>query len=136
MDAFSPSRTRILVVRQKDTPGGRARPLHHDPAGGNGHRDSIYGAQGMRWRAGLGNDVPALTVARICGSGAEAVAVGTEMILAGVRHDEARPFLVAGGAESMQYPFCLYGHRGRMGSAIALEHPLGATGAVLTLTCA
>ena len=47
------------------------------------HRDSIYGAQGMRWRGGLGNDVPALTVARICGSGAEALAVGSEMMLAG-----------------------------------------------------
>ena len=33
------------------------------------HRDSIYGAQGMRWRGGLADDVPALTVARICGSG-------------------------------------------------------------------
>jgi len=39
------------------------------------HRDSIYGAQGMRWRGGLPNDVPALTVARICGSGAEAIAI-------------------------------------------------------------
>jgi acetyl-CoA acetyltransferase family protein len=77
------------------------------------HRDSIYAAQGMRWRGGLADDVPALTVARICGSGAEAIAVGSEMILAGVRHDEARPFLVVGGAESMQYPFCLYNHRGR-----------------------
>ena len=82
------------------------------------HRDSIYGAQGMRWRGGLGTDVPALTVARICGSGAEAVAVGTEMILAGVRHDEARPFSVVGGGESMQYPFCLFNYRGR---------PVGAT---------
>jgi len=44
------------------------------------HRDSIYGAQGMRWRGGLGNDVPALTVARICGSGAEALAVGTPVV--------------------------------------------------------
>ncbi|MEM9494165.1 MAG: hypothetical protein AAGC55_33775, partial [Myxococcota bacterium] len=35
------------------------------------HRDSIYAAQGMRWRGGLGDDVPALTVARICGSGAD-----------------------------------------------------------------
>ncbi len=77
------------------------------------HRDSIYGAQGMRWRGGLGNDVPALTVARICGSGAEALAVGSEMMLAGVRHDEARPFTVVGGAESMQYPFALYNYRGR-----------------------
>ena len=77
------------------------------------HRDSIYGAQGMRWRGGLGNDVPALTVARICGSGAEAIAVGSEMILAGVRHDRERPFTVVGGAESMQYPFILYNYRGR-----------------------
>ena len=77
------------------------------------HRDSIYGAQGMRARGGLGNDVPALTVARICGSGAEAISVAAEMMLAGLRHDEARPFYVAGGAESMQYPFSLYGYRGK-----------------------
>ena len=62
-------------------------------------RDSIYAAQGMRWRSGLGNDVPALTVARICGSGAEALSVGAEMMLAGIRHDEARPFTVVGGGE-------------------------------------
>ncbi|MCB9542900.1 MAG: thiolase family protein [bacterium] len=77
------------------------------------HRDSIYGAQGMRWRGGLGDDVPALTVARICGSGAEAVALGAEITLAGLRHDKQRPFMVVGGAESMQYPFCLYNWRGR-----------------------
>jgi acetyl-CoA acetyltransferase family protein len=77
------------------------------------HRDSIYGAQGMRWRGGLPDTVPALTVARICGSGAEAIAVASEMLTAGLRHDEERPFYVAGGAESMQYPFCLYGYRGK-----------------------
>jgi acetyl-CoA acetyltransferase family protein len=77
------------------------------------HRDSIYAAQGMRWRGGLPHDVPALTVARICGSGAEALAVGSEIILAGLRHDAARPFVVVGGAESMQYPFTLYGARGK-----------------------
>ena len=77
------------------------------------HRDSIYGAQGMRWRGGLGQDVPALTVARICGSGAEAVAIGAEIMAAGLRHDQARPFTVVGGAESMQYPFSLYNYRGK-----------------------
>ena len=56
------------------------------------HRDSIYAARGMAWRGGLDESVPALTVARICGSGAEAVAVGSEMIMAGVRHDRSRPF--------------------------------------------
>ncbi len=77
------------------------------------HRDSIYGAQGARWRAGLDNDVHELTVARICGSGAEAISVASEMALAGLRHDKARPFYVVGGAESMQYPFCLYNYRGK-----------------------
>ena len=77
------------------------------------HRDSIYGARGMAWRGGVPEDVPALTVARICGSGAESIAIGAEIITAGLRHDEARPFVVVGGAESMQYPFCLYGHRGK-----------------------
>ncbi len=76
------------------------------------HRDSIYGAQGMRWRGGLPDEVPALTVARICGSGAEAIAVASEMLTANLRHDPERPFYVAGGAESMQYPFCLYNFRG------------------------
>jgi acetyl-CoA acetyltransferase family protein len=91
------------------------------------HRDSIYAAQGMRWRGGLPHDVPALTVARICGSGAEAVAVGAEMILAGLRHDEARPFFVVGGAESMQYPFTLYGMRGKkVGEAVQKYGPIEA----------
>jgi acetyl-CoA acetyltransferase family protein len=91
------------------------------------HRDSIYGAQGMRWRGGLGEDVPALTVARICGSGAEAIAVGAEMMIAGLRHDDARPFSVVGGAESMQYPFCLYDYRGKkVGASVQKYGPVAA----------
>ncbi len=91
------------------------------------HRDSIYAAQGMRWRGGLPHDVPALTVARICGSGAEALAVGSEIILAGMRHDAARPLVVVGGAESMQYPFVLYGQRGRkVGDAVQKYGPIDA----------
>ncbi len=91
------------------------------------HRDSIYAAQGMKWRGGLGSDVPALTVARICGSGAESVAVAAEMMLADVRHDHERPFTVVGGAESMQYPFCLYGMRGRrVGEAVQKYGPIDA----------
>jgi acetyl-CoA acetyltransferase family protein len=91
------------------------------------HRDSIYGAQGMRWRGGLGDDVPALTVARICGSGAESIAVGAEMITAGLRHDQKRPFVVVGGAESMQYPFSLYNHRGKpVGGGVQKYGPIDA----------
>jgi acetyl-CoA acetyltransferase family protein len=93
------------------------------------HRDSIYAAQGMRWRGGLGTDVPALTVARICGSGAEAVAVGSEIMLAGLRHDEARPFMVVGGGESMQYPFCLFNYRGKpVGTTVQKYGPVDVKG--------
>jgi acetyl-CoA acetyltransferase family protein len=92
------------------------------------HRDSIYGAQGMRWRGGLGQDVPALTVARICGSGAEAIAVGAEITAAGLRTDEDRPFMVVGGAESMQYPFTLYNMRGqKVGAATQKYGPIDAS---------
>lgn len=91
------------------------------------HRDSIYAAKGMAWRGGLPKDVPALTVARICGSGAEAVAVGAEMMLAGMRHDIERPFSVVGGAESMQYPFCIYNQRGKkVGSSVQKYGPIDA----------
>jgi len=91
------------------------------------NRDSIYGAKGMAWRGGLGKDVPALTVARICGSGAEAIAIGSEMMMAGLRHDEERPFYVVGGAESMQYPFCLYDYRGKkVGDAVQKYGPIDA----------
>jgi acetyl-CoA acetyltransferase family protein len=89
------------------------------------HRDSIYAAKGMAWRGGLAEDVPALTVARICGSGAEAIAVGAEMMLAGIRHDGERPFTVVGGGESMQYPFCLYNQRGKkVGAAVQKYGPI------------
>jgi acetyl-CoA acetyltransferase family protein len=91
------------------------------------HRDSIYGAKGMAWRGGLDASVPALTVARICGSGAEAIAVGAELILGGLRHDEERPFVVVGGAESMQYPFALYGVRGKkIGASVQKYGPIDA----------
>jgi len=89
------------------------------------HRDSIYGAQGARWRGGLPDDVPALTVARICGSGAEAISVASEMAIAGLRHDRERPFYVVGGCESMQYPFSVYNLRGRaVGSGVQKYGPV------------
>jgi acetyl-CoA acetyltransferase family protein len=92
------------------------------------HRDSIYGAQGMRFRGGLSHDVPALTVARICGSGAESIAVASEMLLAGLRTDPKRPFIVAGGAESMQYPFSLYQYRGKkVGESVQKYGPISAS---------
>jgi acetyl-CoA acetyltransferase family protein len=93
------------------------------------HRDSIYGAQGARWRGGLEDDVPALTVARICGSGAEAISVASEMALAGLRHDRKRPFYVVGGCESMQYPFSAYNLRGvKVGNGIQKYGPVDPKG--------
>lgn len=92
------------------------------------HRDSIYAARGMSWRGGVAEDVPALTVARICGSGAEAVAVGAEITLAGLRNDAERPFTVVGGAESMQYPFSIYNLRGKaVGKATQKYGPVDAS---------
>jgi len=76
------------------------------------HRDSIYGARMMALEAGIPKAVPALTVRRLCGSGAQAIVNACHHLLLG-DHDPARPFLVAGGAESMQYPHVLYGLRGR-----------------------
>ena len=114
------------ALRHTPVPAGRIGHVVMGMAQ-HSHRDSIYAAQGMRWRGGLPDDVPALTVARICGSGAEALAVGAEIIGAGLRHDPARPFVVVGGAESMQYPFALYGLRGRkVGEAVQKYGPVDA----------
>ena len=76
------------------------------------HRDSIYGARGMALGAGLNITTPALTVRRLCGSGAQSIVNGTQMLLLG-DHPEDQPFMVVGGAESMQYPHILYNLRGR-----------------------
>jgi len=93
------------------------------------HRDSIYAAQGARWRGGLPDDVPALTVARICGSGTEAISVAAEMAIAGLRHDKKRPFYIAGGCESMQYPFSAYNLRGvKVGNAVQKYGPVDPKG--------
>ncbi len=66
----------------------------------------------MRPRGGLGQDVPALTVARIRGSGAEAVTVGAEMMLAGLRHDEARLSRSWGVGRACSIPSSYYNYRG------------------------
>jgi acetyl-CoA acetyltransferase family protein len=53
------------------------------------------------------------------------VAVGSEIMLAGVRHDRERPFMVVGGAESMQYPFILYNYRGKkVGASVQKYGPV------------
>src|SRR5438445_751059 len=69
--------------------------------------DSIYGARHVALKAGLPNEVPALTVNRLCGSGMQSIVSGAQMIQLG----EARTVL-AGGMESMsQAPHVIRGAR-------------------------
>ncbi|MBI4427188.1 MAG: thiolase family protein [Candidatus Magasanikbacteria bacterium] len=77
---------------------------------GDSHRESWYGARHVGLLAGLPEDVPALTVQRLCGSGAEAIVQGTMKLLLG---DLNGPFVAVVGMQSMQYPHVAHGLRGR-----------------------
>lgn len=59
------------------------------------HVDDFYGARGIGLEMGM-EDIPALTVARICGSGAQAVVTAAQMLMTGDAH-----IILAGGMESM-----------------------------------
>jgi acetyl-CoA acetyltransferase len=79
--------------------------------------DAVYGARHVALKAGVPVEVPALTVNRLCGSGIQAAVSGAPLIQLG----EASLVL----------------NRDRVnvnGGAIALGHPLGATGTRLLLT--
>ncbi len=70
--------------------------------------DAIYLARHIGLEAGLPDSIPALTVNRLCGSGAQALISGAHMILAG----EAE-IVAAGGTENMtQAPYVLRNARG------------------------
>jgi acetyl-CoA acyltransferase 2 len=69
--------------------------------------DAIYGARHVGLKAGLKNEVPAVTVNRLCGSGIEALVQGAQRLLLG----EA-DMVLAGGMENMtQAPFVIRGAR-------------------------
>ncbi|MCC6572337.1 MAG: thiolase family protein [Planctomycetes bacterium] len=73
--------------------------------------DAHYGARHAALKAGIPIETPALTVNRICGSGAQAVVNASQMMLLG-EHD----ITVAGGMESMsQAPFFIPGNVARVG---------------------
>lgn len=73
--------------------------------------DAHYGARHAALHAGIPIETPALTVNRICGSGAQAVVSLSQMLLLG-EHEIG----VAGGMENMsQAPFCVYGNHLRAG---------------------
>ncbi len=69
--------------------------------------DALYGARHVALKAGLPQEVPALTVNRLCGSGLQAIVTGAQIIQLG----EAATVL-AGGMESMsQAPHVIRGAR-------------------------
>src|SRR5882762_11703835 len=69
--------------------------------------DAIYGARHVGLKAGVPNEVPALTVNRLCGSGIQSIINGAEQIELG----EANTIL-AGGMENMsQAPHVVRGAR-------------------------
>jgi acetyl-CoA acetyltransferase family protein len=69
--------------------------------------DAIYLARHVGLRAGVPQEVPAITVNRLCGSGFQAIVNGAEQILTGQAHA-----VLIGGTESMsQAPHVIHGLR-------------------------
>ncbi|MEO8277321.1 MAG: thiolase family protein [Thermoanaerobaculia bacterium] len=69
--------------------------------------DAIYGARHVALKAGVPQEVPALTVNRLCGSGIQAIVSGSHIILAG----EAQLCLVGGMENMSQAPHVIRGAR-------------------------
>src|SRR5438128_7433015 len=69
--------------------------------------DAIYGARHVALKAGLGQEIPALTVNRLCGSGIQSVVEAAQQIRAG-----ESSWVLAGGMENMsQAPHVIRGAR-------------------------
>jgi len=69
--------------------------------------DAIYGARHVALKAGVGIEVPALTVNRLCGSGIQSIISGAHVILAG----EGETCLVGGMENMSQAPHVIWGAR-------------------------
>ncbi|MFL6194878.1 MAG: thiolase family protein [Thermoanaerobaculia bacterium] len=69
--------------------------------------DAIYGARHVALKAGVPQEVPALTVNRLCGSGIQSVISGGHLILSG----EAKTCLVGGMENMSQAPHVIWGAR-------------------------
>jgi acetyl-CoA acetyltransferase family protein len=69
--------------------------------------DAIYGARHVALKAGVPQEVPALTVNRLCGSGIQSVVSAGQMILTG----EATTCLVGGMENMSQAPHVIWGAR-------------------------
>ncbi len=85
-------------------------------------KDAIYFARHVALKVGVPNDVPALTVNRLCGSGLQAIISAAQALLLG-----EGSIALAGGAENMtQSPHVLRGARAgfKFGQDIKLEDSL------------
>ncbi len=69
--------------------------------------DAIYGARHVALKAGVPQEVPALTVNRLCGSGVQSVISGAQAILTG----DATTCLVGGMENMSQTPHVIWGAR-------------------------
>ncbi|HEX7186336.1 MAG TPA: thiolase family protein [Thermoanaerobaculia bacterium] len=69
--------------------------------------DAIYGARHVALKAGVPQEVPALTVNRLCGSGIQSVISGAQTILTG----DATTCLVGGMENMSQTPHVIWGAR-------------------------
>ncbi len=69
--------------------------------------DAIYGARHVALKAGIPQEVPALTVNRLCGSGIQSVISGAQLILTG----DAKTCLVGGMENMSQAPHVIWGAR-------------------------
>ncbi len=69
--------------------------------------DAIYGARHVALKAGVPDEVPALTVNRLCGSGIQSIISGAHILLNG----EAEVCLVGGMENMSQAPHCIWGAR-------------------------
>jgi acetyl-CoA acetyltransferase family protein len=69
--------------------------------------DAIYGARHVALKAGVPQEVPALTVNRLCGSGIQSVISGAQMVLSG----DATTCLVGGMENMSQTPHVIWGAR-------------------------
>jgi acetyl-CoA acetyltransferase family protein len=69
--------------------------------------DAIYGARHVALKAGVPQEVPALTVNRLCGSGVQSVISGAQTILTG----DATTCLVGGMENMSQAPHVIWGAR-------------------------
>lgn len=69
--------------------------------------DAIYGARHVALRAGVPQEVPALTVNRLCGSGIQSIVSASQMMMSG----DAETCLVGGIENMSQAPHCIWGAR-------------------------